>query len=250
MKGVALVCTSVLFLLAFTACVGTSSNSGRLETRVAELETQLAEAQAVPAASPALAATSAPAPTPVPTDTQAPMATPTDTPVPIDTATPEPPTPTAPPPPTPTPTQPPVGTRANPVSRGQNGLASDGWQIAVLDFNPDAWPVVLAENQFNDPPAPGNRMVIVRIAVSNVGADKEPAWISSADFYFVGSHNVLYSTFGEESRCGVIPDELGEELFRGGYAEGNVCFQIPVDETNLRLLYEYAWDDYVFYAVQ
>jgi hypothetical protein len=120
----------------------------------------------------------------------------------------------------------------------------------VLDFNPDAWPVVLAENQFNDPPAPGNRMVMVRVGVTNVQADDEPAWISSSEFYFVGSYNVLRSTYGQESRCGVIPDELGEELFRGGYADGNVCFEIPVDETALRLLYEYAWDDYIFFAVQ
>jgi hypothetical protein len=120
----------------------------------------------------------------------------------------------------------------------------------VVDFNPDAWPVVLAENQFNDPPAPGNRMIIVGVGVTNVGADDEPAWISDADFYFVGSHNVLYSTFGEESRCGVIPDELAEELFRGGHAEGNVCFQIPIDEADLRLLYEYAWNEHIFFSVQ
>jgi hypothetical protein len=120
----------------------------------------------------------------------------------------------------------------------------------VVDFNPDAWPVVLAENQFNDPPAPGKRMVMVRVGVTNVGAEDEPAWISEAEFYSVGSYNVLHSTFGEESRCGVIPDGLADELFRGGHAEGNVCFQIPIDEASLRLLYEHAWNEYIFFSVE
>lgn len=250
MKRLVLVCTSLLALVVLTTCAAPSPGGGELETRVAELETQLAQAEAAPTASPVLAETAAPPPTPVPSDTQTPVPTPTDTPVPIDTPTPEPPTPTSPPPPTPTPTQPPVGTRANPVPRGQSRLAPDGWEVVVLDFNADAWPVVLAENQFNDPPAPGNRMVMVRVGVTNVDDEDEPAWVSEADFYFVGSYNVLYSTFGEESRCGLIPDELAEELFRGGYAEGNACFEIPVDEVNLRLLYEYAWDDHIFFAVQ
>jgi hypothetical protein len=136
------------------------------------------------------------------------------------------------------------------VARGQSRQASDGWQITVVDFNPHAWPVVQAENQFNDPPAPGSRMVMVRVAVTDAVAEDEPAWISDAEFYLVGSKNVLYSTFGEKSRCGVIPDSLAAELFRGGTAQGNVCFEIPSDEVDLRLLYEYAWDEYLFFAVE
>jgi hypothetical protein len=120
----------------------------------------------------------------------------------------------------------------------------------VIDFNPHAWPVVQAENMFNDPPAPGNRMVIVRVSVTNAAAPDEPAWISDADFYLVGSNNVLYETFGEDSRCGVIPDNLADELFRGGTAQGNVCFQIPDAEIDLRLIYEYAWGENLFFAVE
>jgi hypothetical protein len=250
MRRTVLVCISLLVLGVPISCTGLSSGGEELETRVAELETQLAQAEAASTDSPVLAETANPPPTPMPADTQVSAPTPTESPAPIDTPTPEAPTATSPPAPTPTPTQPPLGTRANPVPRGQSRLAPDGWEVTVLDFNADAWPVVLAENQFNDPPVAGNRMIMVRVAVTNAAAEDEPAWISSADFYFVGSFNVLYSTFGEESWCGVIPDELAEELFRGGYAEGNVCFEIPIEETNLRLLYEYAWDDYTFFAVQ
>jgi hypothetical protein len=202
-----------------------------------------------------IAETSTPVPTRVPptaTGTRAPSAAaPTNTRViRTPTPTPGPPTPTSPPTPTRTPTQPPVGTRGNPVPRGQGGLTPHGWQVIVLDLNPDAWPVVLAENQFNDPPAPGNRMVIIRVGVTNVSVEDEPGAIFSSLFYFTGSRNIVYSTFGELSRCGLIPDELYGKLYRGSYVEGNICFQIPVDETDLRLLYEYFWDEYVYFKVQ
>jgi hypothetical protein len=184
----------------------------------------------------------------VPTPTRRPSSpSPTHTRV-IGTPTPIPPSPT--PRPTATSTTPALGSRANPVPPGESAVTPDGWQIVVLHFNPDAWPAVLAENQFNDPPAPGNRMVIIRVGVTNISVDHEPAVTAPSWFYLVGSRNSVYSTFGERSHCGVVPDELFGDLYRGGYAEGNICFQIPVDEGDLRLLYEYFWEEYVFFRVQ
>ncbi len=189
---------------------------------------------------PTLSSTATPRPmTPTPSSTATPRLT---TPTPSSTATPRPPTPTA--------TQRPLGTASNPVPRGQTWLAPDGWQIVVLDFDPDAWPVVQAENTFNGPPAPGNRMVMARVGVTNVSVEREPGVIGWRWFFLVGSHHVLYTTFGEDSRCGVIPDLLDLQLSQGGYAEGNVCFEIPIDETNLRLLYEIGQPDYVYFTLE
>jgi hypothetical protein len=92
-------------------------------------------------------------------------------------------------------------------------------------------------------------MVILRVGVTNISVDDEPAVISDFWFYFLGSRDVVYSTFGERS-CGVIPDSLYGDLYRGDYTEGNVCFQIPIDETDLRLLYEYSWEEYVYFKLQ
>lgn len=93
-------------------------------------------------------------------------------------------------------------------------------------------------------------MIIIKVRATNVAAEDEPAWISESDFYLVGSYNILYSTFGEDSRCGVVPDELAADIFRGGSTEGNICFQLPIDETDLRLAYEYRWDEYLFFSVE
>ena len=195
----------------------------------------------------------APSATPVPTDT--PTSVPTDTPTPTlipPTPTPVPPTPT-PMPPTPLPASPtpqPYGSRQNPVPAGAVGTTPNGWEITVVGFDPDAWPKVYAENQFNDPPRSGNRMIIIRVRATNVAAEDEPAWIDAFDFYLVGSRNILYANYDEDYTCGVVPDELDEEIFRGGLTEGNICFQLPIDETDLRLAYEYRWDGYLFFSVE
>ena len=185
---------------------------------------------------------------PTPTRTRSPSPpTPTRTRV-VGTPTPVPPRPT--PEPTSTATQPPLGTRANPIPRGQKWLASTGWEIVVLDFNPDAWPVVQAENRYNDPPRTGNRMVMARVGVTNVSVERQPGIISKSWFALQGSRNLVYRPFDSPYRCGVIPDELLDEVFIGEYVEGNVCFQIPLDETGLRLIYDPIVDDYTYFAVQ
>jgi LysM repeat protein len=179
---------------------------------------------------------------PIPTPASLATATLYSTPTPIVAPTSPPPAPTTPP-------DSGLGTSANPVPRGQAGLAPDGFQVVVLDLNPHAWPVVQAENMFNDPPGTGNRMVIVRVAITNA-ASAERKWVSASDFRLVGSQNVPYTTYGLSSSCGVVPDELLEGLKRGATTEGNVCFEIPNVETDLRLLYEYDWHEYLVLAVQ
>jgi len=119
--------------------------------------------------------------------------------------------------------------------------AEDGMEITVVGFEPDVWAAVQAANSYNDPPLPGNRMVFVRIHMRNVAGGAEARSVMDSDFSLVGSSNEVFTTFGERSRCGVIPDELRAELFEGGETEGNVCFQIPEDEASLILIYEESW---------
>ncbi len=180
--------------------------------------------------------TDSPAPTAQVTATAAPTASPTSTPSPTPTQTPVP-TPS----PTPTPTPAPDGSsRAKAVAAGGTLIRPDGYEIRVLESNWDAWPLVLAENQFNDPPAEGNRMVLVRVRVS-VGVealddDEDTIMVRDSDFSLVGSNNEVYTPFF--NYCGVIPDELRGELFPPAGAEGNVCFEVPADETDFILIHE------------
>ena len=126
--------------------------------------------------------------------------------------------------------------RTNPVQAGRSLATPNGLSITVLSVDYDAWPLVQAENSFNDPPATGRRYVIVRVRVQNVGGSVTVEQnVGESDFSFVSSA-VLYTTFG--SSCGVIPGELDAKLFLGGSVEGNVCVQVPVGAPGVAMLYE------------
>lgn len=202
---------TILVSLLLVACV---PSGGQATTQVVERVT---------------ATPTAPAPIPMPTVIPSPTLVPTNTPGPMPGVA--------------------FGTRENPVPRGQSCLAPSGWQIVVLDFNSDAWPVVQAASPSNQPPAPGNRMVMIRLGTTNVSAAGLHV-LGAISFYLTGSSNVLYNTYDADSDCGIVPDKLNEEYFQGSSGEGNVCFEIPLAETDLLLLYEYAKDEYIYFALE
>ena len=127
--------------------------------------------------------------------------------------------------------------RTNPVPHGTSVETDGGLSLTVVSVNPDAADVVLNENMFNEPPSEGSRFVMVRVRAENAGgnADGEKS-VDESDFSLAGSSAVRFSPF--ERSCGVIPDELDADLFRGGSVEGNVCFHIPQSETDLILFYD------------
>ena len=123
----------------------------------------------------------------------------------------------------------------NPVAAGEVLQGSDGTEIVVTGILEDAADLVMDANQFNDPPGPGNRFYMVTVAVSYVsGADSLN--VGESDYSLIGNKRVVYTPF--DHSCGVIPDELGTELFPGGQAEGNVCFQIESSDSNFVLIHE------------
>ena len=140
--------------------------------------------------------------------------------------------------------------RQSPVPWGQSWPTPDGLVIRVVGVDLDAWPRVLAENQFNDPPAEGMRMVMVSVEVTNQDGDAEtPRKIDDSDYRVVGDRGVIYSSFDSITRCGVIPDELDWELFPAATVTGNVCVMLPQDEGELRLIYKPGsdWGEEVVY---
>lgn len=140
--------------------------------------------------------------------------------------------------------------RQSPVALGESRPTADGLLIRVLEVDFDAWERVLAENQFNDPPAEGMRMVMAKVEVTNSGGDPNtPRNISYGDYRMVGERGIVYTPFESTTRCGVIPEELDWQLFRDATITGNVCVVIPADESELRLIYQpgYEWNDQVVY---
>jgi len=118
-------------------------------------------------------------------------------------------------------------------------LGNHTWDGLEFDFqvNYDAWPLIKLENQFNDPPQEGKRMIMVTLAVTNV-AGEESVTLSDANFRILGEYQTPYSTFGNSTRCGVAPDDLFGKVKPGETMKGNICIQVPAREQGLVLVYD------------
>ena len=127
----------------------------------------------------------------------------------------------------------PVGAwRSHPFPSGATWHTANGLDIVVDSVDPDAWDVILAENEFNDPPASGNRYLMITVNVTNKLGGSTPVDVSKYDFDIVGSSG-LYRGFN--FRCGVLPDELEAILYIGGSTRGNTCFEVGENETGFIL---------------
>lgn len=77
---------------------------------------------------------------------------------------------------------------------------------------------------------------MVEVMVANInGSESESARITDFDFNLVGDKGVLYRI---DRHCGVIPEPVNAELFRGGSTTGNFCLGVDKDDTNLLAVYD------------
>ncbi len=121
----------------------------------------------------------------------------------------------------------------------------NGLRIEILEVRRDGWSWLHAHNQFNDPPLPDRRMLLLFIKLTNLEekSDKFIA-VTASDFKIIGGRNTVYSTYGEDTRCGVVPDELDGVLPRQSWMSGHICVQVPQDERDFKLIYEPTGDDH------
>lgn len=130
----------------------------------------------------------------------------------------------------------PVGSRGNPVPLGQAIRVGD-WTVQVAGVTPDATQLVLQENQFNDPPQPGEQFFLVDLSVRFDGTGEETGNASwDLIFKVVGAKAVAYG--GSESGCGVVPNAMWDqpEVFAGGVVVGQECWSVPADEVGSLVL--------------
>ena len=228
-------------------------------------------------ATPSLAPTQEPTAPPEPTSVQTPNPEPTSTPAPENTPHPEPtpiptpapdltpnpehtviPTPAPQPTPYPGPTAAPgeqVGLVDAPVPAGSTVVTADGLALTIMSFNLDAGAVLANENPYYEPPHEGNRFVMARARVQNVGGDaNSPIGMENiiGQFYFVDSSSATVVDW--RGGCDIFPNDIRERyaaLFLGGTAEVSVCFEIPKSETDIALMYRpgHFYDKPVFLAL-
>lgn len=129
-------------------------------------------------------------------------------------------------------------TLENPVPVGGALSGVDGTETRATDIVPDAWPLLQAENPFNDPPDAGNIFYMVAVEFSYLSGNETLA-ASNLNFSLIGDSRVVYDPWDDS--CGsfpVIPNALEGELFPGGKTQGNICFEAPQSETGFILIYQ------------
>lgn len=111
-----------------------------------------------------------------------------------------------------------------------------GWTLVVKQILPNATELVLAENQFNDPPADGRQFFIATISATYDGDEESSTLFADVSLQALGPTNVAYRDYSDT--CGVIPGELDTfvEVFRGGTIEGNVCWSILSEDAPALLM--------------
>ncbi len=126
--------------------------------------------------------------------------------------------------------------RDSPLGVGRVGVVGD-FEVSVLSVTPNANDLVTADG-FSELPTPGNQYFMTRVAVTYVGAAAEnPSYDLNPQA--VGASSVSYTTFN--NMCGFNSFEdaliLATELFEGGSAEYNVCWQIATADADSLVMY-------------
>lgn len=131
--------------------------------------------------------------------------------------------------------------RTNPAAL-QEPVTTDEWQITLLKQirGEEAWEMVRAANQFNDPPAAGMEYIAVRLHVRYIGSQEMAANIDEGAFRATGANNVLYA-----NPMVVNPEPtLDIDLYPGGEYEGWIVVQAANGESNMLLYFNpmYSFD--------
>jgi len=136
----------------------------------------------------------------------------------------------------------PGASRAEAVALGESVTTGD-MRATALAVNFDAADELIAEDDFIDPPSAGNRYVLIDLRVEHTGEDEETLSVSGGDFELTGSRNLVYDNF--DHGCGFYSGEIDGEMFPGGSLEGQVCFEVPQDESGLILIVApfFSFDD-------
>jgi hypothetical protein len=145
-----------------------------------------------------------------------------------------------------------LGTRDNPLAIGTRIEMGD-WSLAVTDVELDATEAVMAENEFNGPPADGRQFVMFSVDATYEGDDSGTAWLDFS-WAIAGAGGNTFGG-GMDDYCGVIPDPLNDtgETFPGGEVSGNVCISVDADQiegATIRVEEALSFDDTrAFYAL-
>ncbi|MCP5100830.1 MAG: DUF4352 domain-containing protein [Chloroflexi bacterium] len=140
-------------------------------------------------------------------------------------------------------------TRSNPLP-GHEAITFKNWEVEIIETvqGEKAWHVLLAANQFNDPPFEGWEYLLVRYRIRNISNDPDE---ESLGLHITGDANRIHFSFDYSA---VTPDPSLETYLAGGVeSEGWEAYHIRTGQEDLMVVVDDLSDfdsDYHFIALE
>jgi hypothetical protein len=102
------------------------------------------------------------------------------------------------------------------------------WKVSFSDVAPDATDAILAEDDYNTPPAKGQQYFMFRVNATYEGTDSSSPWLSL--YLGVYIDGVLYEDdYGGDCVGQIISESYidAPEVYAGGTSSGNYCVTVP-----------------------
>lgn len=141
-----------------------------------------------------------------------------------------------------------TGRRDAPFPIGSTVVYDGIWSVTVIEVTPDGDEDILAHHELNDPPPDGEHYVLVRMEVTNDGA--EGVSFPVGRLRAVGPSTVVYGQFDDD--CGLVPDALTiREISPGETMNGWICWSIRTGDIDGLVMYSssVAPEDRVYLAL-
>lgn len=128
-----------------------------------------------------------------------------------------------------------ASSRTEPLPIGTSSLVGT-YVVEVVAVEPDATDLIVTEDSFNEPPAPGYQFFMATVSITNQGEETVTPWWD-LQFEVVGDQAIGYNE--NTNSCGYIPNDAFDapEIAPGESTEYNVCWQVPSDEASSLVMY-------------
>lgn len=153
------------------------------------------------------------------------------------------------------------GSRSNPVTFNETATFEDTIynqdsskfeefkaqvEISILEVKrgEEAYEILKAENQFNEPAPEGKEWALVKVKGKVVDAETEdhPYNLFDMNLQFVSNNGQVY----KNEQSAVAPNELHHELFRGAEGEGYITQVVDVGD-DFKIQYEVAGGKKIYF---
>ena len=135
-----------------------------------------------------------------------------------------------------------ANTESDPAALGSAGLTGQ-YMITVTGVNADATDYLVEADSFNQPPADGNRFVLVSVSLTFLGDGIANSGVELS-YDAIGQSGTEYSTAADS--CGIVPnnEHSNGNLFTGAVANYNVCWEVSADDADSLMLQVSSYGDF------